>query len=189
MSVPRRGPHKVKELAALKGTVCTLGLDDKFVYASQCDEGQIVRIPRSGGSPQLLATSINEPYRITLVRDRVIFDHRGHGGIFEVPKTGGQPMPLTLLAALTNFYVADEQDLFFFPTPPGGHWTGRDATVVWEHRDPKTTSTLDPDLGYPRIIAIDPTYVYWQGNGPLLRARRRFPLQFLPDNARTQPAK
>jgi hypothetical protein len=176
--VPRRGAPTVKELARLKGNICSVGVDADYVYASQCDERRIVRIRRGGGVPEVLAGDMPvEPYRLTVVKDAVIFDTRGHGAVWEIPKTGektgGKPIALSPLPALNSYYVADEKDLFFIPTPAAGIYTGRDATVVWVHRKPSSTITLEPAMDRPGAIAIDRTHVYWVRNRKeIVRARR-----------------
>jgi hypothetical protein len=173
VSIPRRGTPTVKQVAKFKRTVCSLAVDAQFIYASECDEQRIVRIPRGGGSAQVVIDFLEEPYRLTLAGDSIIFDTRGNGGFWQVPKAGGKPTGVTALAGLTGSYAADEKDLFFIPTPVEGHYTGRDAAVVWVHRKPTSTTTLDADMGYPAAIAIDRTHVYWvRHNKEIVRARR-----------------
>jgi hypothetical protein len=176
VSVPRRGSPTVKQVAKFKRTVCSVAVDARFIYASECDEQRITRIPRGGGSPQVVTDLVEEPYRLTVAGDSLIFDTRGNGGFWQVPKAGGKPTALTPLAGLTGYYAADAQDLFFIPTPPSGHYTGRDATVVWVHLMPASTTTLDADTGYPAAIAVDRTHVYWVRHGKeIVRARRDAP--------------
>jgi len=94
------GSCGVTTLVATLSAAMGLSVDNEFVYYGtkgtppDYPDGILYKIPKSGGTPTVLATALNRPLNIALDDARVYWTNGGHpdvadGSVMSVAKTGG----------------------------------------------------------------------------------------------------
>jgi hypothetical protein len=85
-------------LATDKQGVYGIALDATYAYWTNFETGTVQRVPKCGGAPTVLASGLDEPFRIAVGTDAAYVS--SPGGLFEVPLAGGAP---SMIAPLANY--------------------------------------------------------------------------------------
>lgn len=99
-------------LVSAAGTSGYLRLDDKYVYFTDTNAGDILRVPKTGGAVQILATAQPNPFQLAVDDSSVYFT--AAGSLRRVPKSGGNVQTLVpgndideVVAGTASLYYAD----------------------------------------------------------------------------------
>jgi hypothetical protein len=136
-----------------------MALDDTNVYLTNVgtpNNGNVVKVPKSGGAPVPLVTALSLPSGIAVNGTSAFFGSVSHG-ISSVP-IGGGPSAIVVPAAAAPggaLEVAVDPDYIY--------WTNENASgvVMKATLDGGSVTTLASGLPSPTGFTIDSNFVYW----------------------------
>jgi hypothetical protein len=95
------------------GVACgALAVDQDAVYLASAAEHRLVRVPRRGGAPALLAQGVG-PGALAVLGDRVFFLDGERKVLASVQKTGGEPTSLLAIDATAGQLIAARGVLYW----------------------------------------------------------------------------
>ncbi|HEY0706686.1 MAG TPA: DUF5050 domain-containing protein [Polyangia bacterium] len=153
----------ITELATGQMRPWMIVLSNDSVYWTNRDGRAVMRVSKGGGTPQMLAASLNDVFGIAIDDTAVFFrdaDQNGQGRVMKLTLNG---MQLQQLASTTGegarFLALDETNVY---------WTNgrnRDGAIMTALKDGTGTMALVTSLPSPRGIAVDSTDVFWSNYG------------------------
>lgn len=170
------GPVGVPQVFA-KGQAKPWGVavDDGFVYWTNEGDSTVMRAPKSGGAPAMIAHDQLEPHRILVDGTHVIWHNTNlanhplvDGGpdlleIVDLPKSAiGTDAGLVKIQ--TTKVVSRLRDLAMTKAPDDQLWTAYDTRVTRYHRSsPQAARDVSRGLlaKQPSAVAVDDVNVYW----------------------------
>jgi hypothetical protein len=159
------GPNVV--LALDPGAPSGIALDQNYVYWTSYSSGKIQRIPKAGGSPQVLAAARVLGVPSLAVDDKAVyFSAREDAGVTTyvgwIPKSGGAITTIAShLGAARRVKVSDGFVYWLVdPQPRGGGGVAR-APIGGGRVQSITPSTYAADAW----LAVDDQYAYWTAYG------------------------
>jgi hypothetical protein len=140
-------------LASGQALPTLLAVDATNVYWGNHTGGQIMKLPKSGGSPIELASGQNQPYTLAVDASNLYWTNNGDGTVMQLPTGGGTPL---MLASGQNGPVGIAVDASYV------YWTDGNAnTVLKTPIGGGTITTLASGQNGPFNLALDATYVYF----------------------------
>jgi hypothetical protein len=158
-------------MARASGSPLGLAIDATHIYWSQrpdsaADATSIVRLAKSGGEPEVLASSQRLPgYRpvLALTADSVVWATLGtltgqwrDGAIMEVPKKGGTPVNLARAPMVTGL-VVHGSEIYWLEAAPGSASATAIARMSTRGARPQLLATRRAAC----CLAVDSANVYW----------------------------
>ena len=109
--IPRQPEASSESLSPDVREASGITLDDSFVYVTSVNE--IVRIPKQGGAPEVLAGSQFQPTGIAVYGDLVYWTS-GSGEVLSTLKTGGaEPTVIATAQDSPTLVVVDEEQIYW----------------------------------------------------------------------------
>jgi hypothetical protein len=144
-----------------------IALDNDAVYWTDRFTGSVLRIPKSGGSPQTLFFGSqfganDKADGITVQGDYVYWANPDSSVVARVAKTGGASINLATNQAGVDFIVSDAANLYW--TNAAGYSKGNAGSVM-SLPLPGGTPIVLATATNPRSLALDGNYVYWVDGG------------------------
>jgi hypothetical protein len=134
-----------------------LAVDAANVYWTDTAIGQVMKMPKSGGTPVVLSTGGFSPLRITVDAANVYFSS-SDGPLRRVPIAGGPTVAVTSVAVTAADIAVDGANLY---------WTGAGAGLApGVYRVPLAGGTLvrlasSLSNEFANGLALDSAFVYW----------------------------
>jgi hypothetical protein len=163
----------VTELAASLIYVLGIALDADNIYFTSASDGQLYRIPKSGGTPVAIATGLNDPSGPVVdadgiyVRTRALYDDpESQDSILRASRDGGDPEVL-----VSERYGIDAIDVhagYVYYTRSGGSAScdRRSGAVRRVSTAGGTPTDVAIEQSDPALIAVAEGGVYWtNGSG------------------------
>lgn len=167
-----RAGGKPVTVKRIPSQVCSIALDGPDLYAANCEASQILRMPKTGGAAVVLTRTAEEPYRIEIHDDQLVFDVRDNGLVYTMHKTRGDPHPVSAAHALTGSFVADGSDVYFCSQPYPGSNRDDGSMVVWAAPGTGIPRFLDVDANQQVPIAAGDGAAYWAHGSEIWRMTR-----------------
>jgi hypothetical protein len=186
-------PNLAPQVLASINSATRVAVDSTYLYTSTND-GRLVRVIKTGGTPQDLVTGLNDPTGIWMSGSDMLMTLRNGNAVVRVPLAGGmattlipnQTMALTITADAQYMYYSTQTQIVradldgqnLQPLAAGDTCEGIavDATHVYFTTQVGgtlekvpivggTKITMLANLGQPAQLAIDENYVYFADNG------------------------
>lgn len=152
------GEGEITVLASKQDEPFAIALDDTNVYWGNLGSGEVMTMPKSGGTPVVFASDVNGVTALTVTSTHVYWSTSsqadGSGGvIYETPKTGGKAKKKlgSKLARVNQIAVGDDR---IYWTSLDGLWsalkTGGGANLVAQSKVPGSWG-----------ISLDESRAYW----------------------------
>jgi hypothetical protein len=153
----------VTDLVTGLGVPYGIAVDADYVYFTDRLANALERVPKTGGSPAVIASAQPHCNRIAMAATNIYWTNSGatedhDGSLVTMPLAGGTPVVLAAGLADPEAIAVDATDVYWTNTS-----AGEPATVMRTRSDGSQTqpTTLATNLDYPIGIALDDTTLYW----------------------------
>ena len=140
-------------LASGLGAPAGVAVDFANVYWTDTGDGNVLSIPRLGGTPTTLASGQNQPFGITVDATSVYWTNEG-GTVMSVPVGGGPATTLASAQSMPFLITVDSSSVYWTNAISGG-------SVMSVPLLGGVATTLASGQNLPSGIAVDATSVYW----------------------------
>jgi hypothetical protein len=140
-----------------------LAVDASYVYFTQTFEGTVSRVPRTGGSAVVLASSQDNPRSLAVDATNVYWGNAsltyGSGSVMKRALSGGDPIPLATGEPWPVFVAADANKVYWSNYPPQPPI----FMSVPIAGGPKTQFPMGDELTNAVQFSFDGSNLYWAG--------------------------
>ncbi len=182
-----------------RADIVALTADPAHLYWSDND-GQVLRVARAGGEPEILATDQVLPMAIAVDDENVywvdkgidVFWHMQDGAVRKVSKRGGEVVDLARVGVVHPAIAVSKGEVFWVGSEPGKTtWELTMRKVPVSGGEPQVVSVSSdsgayaPALGkggiFAERFAVDETSIYWIGGSAFRASRATGKAESLPD--------
>jgi hypothetical protein len=154
-----------------------LAVDGTYVYYGTHSNGNIYRVPLSGGAPVPVVTKsvANQVEQLILIGNELLWTTNSDQSVLKAPKAGDTATLLSGTESIPYGIASNGTDVFWANHYQASNAIGHALVSGAKTQNPVISGT--PDVNYPTYVAADATYVFWANagttgtNGSVMRAK------------------
>jgi hypothetical protein len=158
---PIRGGPITTLVSGVTPQVMTIDETSVYFTTNAGNTGKVMRVPKSGGTPQTLAFEVTNEQGIAVDQSNVYWTNTA-GDVMRTAVDGGPLVPIAFLQADPVSVAVDSTSVYWANSGPPG-------SVVKAPLDGGALTTIASGLQYPDGIAVDATSVYFTSGGNVVR--------------------